>query len=116
MSSYKKKVGSYKEKLQNTTDIRNTTEDMVKFVEKTMYDPWSINNSSDTVKVFAETGTKNVRAGVIKADRMNVLGIFMCSLAFGIALSRLGNEAQAMIGLFETMMKVVMSLINFVMW
>ena len=59
-------MGSYNEKLQNTTDIKNTTKGLVKFVEKTMYDPWSINNSSDTVKVFVETGTKNVRAGVRK--------------------------------------------------
>lgn len=96
-------------------DIKGDMKKLADFMEKTLYDPWSVNNETENVRVIKKT-TKKVWAKVEKSDRMNVLGMITCSIAFGIALSRLGPEGRQMKALFETLMKIVMSLVNFLMW
>ena len=82
-------------------------------MENNIYDPWTL--KSGKVRVITKR-TKKVWAKVQKSERMNVLGMIMCSIAFGIALSRLGPEARPLKELFEISMKIVMMLINAVMW
>lgn len=115
MTSYKKKVTSLKNVTRITKGIKDTVKNLTDFIESTIYDPWSVNPAANTIRTIIKN-TQAVWDGVQKIERMNVLGIIVCSLAFGIALSRLGSEGQAMIKLFEVMMKVVMSLVHAVMW
>lgn len=84
-------------------------------MENTIYDPWSVNAKTEKVRVITKN-TEKVWAKVQKSERMNVLGMITCSVAFGIALSRLGPEGRPLQELFEICMKIVMSLINGVMW
>ena len=90
-------------------------ENLTDFMENKIYDPWTVNNKTKNVRVITKK-TKKVWAKVEKSYRMNVLGMITCSIAFGIALSRLGNEGRPLKDLFEIFMKIVMSLINGVMW
>ena len=90
-------------------------ENLTDFMENKIYDPWTVNDTTEDVRVITKK-TKKVWAKVEKSDRMNVLGMITCSIAFGIALSRLGNEGRPLKDLFEIFMKIVMSLINGVMW
>ena len=105
--------------LHNSTmdadDIKGTMENLTDFMENTLYDPWSVNAKTKNVRVIKKN-TKKVWAKVQKSDRMNVLGMITCSIAFGIALSRLGPEGRPLKELFEILMKIVMTLINAVMW
>ncbi|XP_028409361.1 excitatory amino acid transporter-like [Dendronephthya gigantea] len=112
---YKDKMSSLKNGTENADDIKGDMKKLVNFMENTLYDPWSVNNDTEKVRVITKT-TKKVWAKVQKGDRMNVLGIITCSIAFGIALSRLGPEGRQMKNLFEILMKIVMSLVNGVMW
>lgn len=94
--------------------IKGTMENLTDFMENKIYDPWSV-NSNKSVRVVTKN-TKQIWAKVQKSERMNVLGIIMCSLAFGIALSKLGPEGRPLMQLFEILMKIVMDLIGVVMW
>ena len=100
---------------RNTTAVRDTVAHLANFLEDTMYDPWSIGENSEKVRVIKKN-TKTVWAGVKKSERMNVLGMIMCSVAFGAALSRLGSQGKLLLDIFEQLLKIVMSLVNAVMW
>ena len=84
-------------------------------MENKIYDPWTVNHGTKNVRVITKT-TKKVWEKVEKAERMNVLGLITCSITFGIALSTLGDEGRPLRDLFEILFKIVMSLINGVMW
>jgi Na+/H+-dicarboxylate symporter len=105
--------------LDNSTvqagDIKGTMKNLTEFMENRIYDPWSVTDKNTNVRVITKS-TKKVWAKVQKAERMNVLGMITCSIAFGIALSRLGAEGRVLKELFEICMKIVMSLIGGVMW
>ncbi|KAH7714715.1 glutamate transporter protein [Aphelenchoides avenae] len=47
---------------------------------------------------------------------MNVLGIIVFCIAFGIVLSQFGEEAGAMLEFFVILDKVIMKLVSYVMW
>ena len=98
-----------------TRDLRGSAKNLTNFVENTIYDPWSINGNKNTVDTVIKN-TKTVRAGLEKADRVNVLGLIVLSLAFGIALNTLAGEGEELIKLFATLMKIVMALVNAIMW
>lgn len=95
--------------------IMGTDENLTDFMKNTIYDPWTVNGTVTKVRMITKN-TKKVWAKVQKSERMNVLGMITCSIAFGIALSRLGPEGRPLQELFEIFMKIVMSLINAVMW
>ena len=90
-------------------------ENLTKFLENNLYDPWSVNETSPDVRVIKKNFRK-VWAKIEKTDRMNVLGIITCSIVFGIALSKLGPEGKPVKELLEVCLKIVMMLINAVMW
>ena len=90
-------------------------ENLTDFMENKIYDPWTVNATTKNVRVITKK-TKKVWERVEKFNRMNVLGMITCSIAFGIALSRLGNEGLPLRDLFEIFTKIVLSLINGVMW
>ena len=94
--------------------ITGTYKNLSDFMENTIYDPWTAHENGK-VRMITKN-TKKVWAKVQKSERMNVLGMITCSIAFGIALSRLGPEGRPLQELFEIFMKIVMSLINAVMW
>ena len=95
--------------------ITGTDKNLTDFMENTIFDPWTANVKHRKVRMITKN-TKKVWAKIQKSERMNVLGMITCSVAFGIALSRLGPEGRPLQELFEIFMKIVMSLINAVMW
>ncbi|XP_046854326.1 excitatory amino acid transporter-like isoform X2 [Xenia sp. Carnegie-2017] len=114
-TTYKDHVNS----LYNTTipvrDIRGSPGNLSKFLENNLYDPWSVNETSTSVRIIKKN-SKKVWAKIEKTDRMNVLGMITCSIAFGIALSNLGPEGRPVKELLDVCLKIVMMLINAVMW
>lgn len=46
---------------------------------------------------------------------MNVLGVIIFCIAFGIVVSQLGDEAQVMVDFFSAMDKIIMKLVGYVM-
>ncbi|CAB4022732.1 excitatory amino acid transporter 1-like [Paramuricea clavata] len=114
-TTYKDKVTSLDNSTVQAGDIKGTMKNLTEFMENRIYDPWSVTDKNTNVRVITKS-TKKVWAKVQKAERMNVLGMITCSIAFGIALSRLGPEGRALKELFEICMKIVMSLIGGIMW
>ncbi|XP_046853642.1 excitatory amino acid transporter 1-like isoform X2 [Xenia sp. Carnegie-2017] len=114
-TAYKDDVTS----IYNTTipdrNIRGNLENLTKFLENNVYDPWSVNDKSPDVRVIKKN-SKKVWAKIEKTDQMNVLGMITCSIVFGIALSKLGPEGQPVKELLEICLKIVFMLINAVMW
>lgn len=47
---------------------------------------------------------------------MNILGIIIFTIAFGIALSRLGEEGRAVIQAVDVLNRAIMKLVYLVMW
>ncbi|XP_046854324.1 excitatory amino acid transporter 1-like isoform X2 [Xenia sp. Carnegie-2017] len=105
--------------IYNTTipdrNIRGSLENLTKFLDNNVYDPWIVNETSPDVRVIKKNSRK-VWAKIEKTDRMNFLGMITCSIVFGIALSRLGPEGQPLKEILDVCLKIVMMLINAVMW
>ncbi|XP_041453204.1 excitatory amino acid transporter 2-like [Lytechinus variegatus] len=49
-------------------------------------------------------------------DGMNVLGLLVFSIPFGILLSRMGEKGRVMVDFFEILSELTMQLVNIVMW
>lgn len=47
---------------------------------------------------------------------MNVLGLVMFSIVFGIVLGRMGDKGDPLKAFFETLNEVVMRMVSLVMW
>ena len=47
---------------------------------------------------------------------INVLGIIVFCIGFGIVVSQLGERAQIMVDFFSALDQVIMRLVSYVMW
>lgn len=51
-----------------------------------------------------------------KRDGMNVLGIVVFSIFFGIIVGRMGEKGRVMIQLFDALCEATMTLVKLVIW
>jgi solute carrier family 1 (high affinity glutamate transporter) protein 2 len=66
--------------------------------------------------VIAATALEYLKPSVEYTAGMNVLGIIVFCIAFGIVLSQLGDEARVMLDFFSVLDKVIMRLVSYIMW
>ena len=77
------------------------------------------NGTHNFTTVFEELapGSNTVPAGLeIAARNMNVLGLVVFSIVFGIVLGRVGERGLPMKAFFESLNEIVMEMISLVMW
>uniref|UniRef100_A0AC35TYS2 Amino acid transporter n=1 Tax=Rhabditophanes sp. KR3021 TaxID=114890 RepID=A0AC35TYS2_9BILA len=73
-------------------------------------------NDTDSMRALAN-GTFDVTKPTVEYTAgMNVLGIIVFCIGFGIVVSKMGDEARIMIEFFATMDKIIMQLVLYVMW
>ncbi|XP_013412720.1 excitatory amino acid transporter 1 [Lingula anatina] len=73
-------------------------------------DPADVNNTIFYVRV------PTVKPKLVKNDGMNVLGLVVFSVAFGIVISRLGPQGRILMEFFNSVNDAVMMLITVVIW
>ena len=71
-----------------------------------------------TITSVIYTGSKTIPAGqqIGAEGGMNVLGLVMFSIVFGIVLGRMGDKGNPLKAFFETLNEVVMRMVSLVMW
>ena len=62
-------------------------------------------------------GSETVPAGLeIAARSMNVLGLVVFSIVFGIVLGRVGERGLPVKAFFESLNEIIMEMVGLVMW
>lgn len=71
-----------------------------------------------TITSVIYTGSQTIPAGqqIGAEGGMNVLGLVMFSIVFGIVLGRMGDKGDPLKAFFETLNEVVMRMVSLVMW
>ncbi|KAK0392987.1 hypothetical protein QR680_000007 [Steinernema hermaphroditum] len=73
-------------------------------------------NDTDTLAALANGTFDKLVPSVEYTPGMNVLGVIVFCIGFGIMVSQLGEEAQIIVDFFVAMDKVIMGLVMIVMW
>uniref|UniRef100_A0AAF5DQ33 Amino acid transporter n=2 Tax=Strongyloides stercoralis TaxID=6248 RepID=A0AAF5DQ33_STRER len=73
-------------------------------------------NDSETLKALANGTFDYMKPTVEYTSGMNVLGVIVFCIGFGIVVSRLGEEGRIMVQFFSTLDKVIMQLVLYIMW
>lgn len=51
-----------------------------------------------------------------ETDGMNILGLVLFAMVFGVALKKLGNEGEELIRFFNAFNEATMVLVSWIMW
>nr|CRZ24905.1 BMA-GLT-1 [Brugia malayi] len=73
-------------------------------------------NSSEILQAIANGSLTVMKPSVEYTAGMNVLGVIVFCISFGIVLSQLGEQAQTMVDFFSIMDQVIMKLVMLIMW
>ena len=81
-----------------------------------MYNNGTHNYTTITSVVYAASKTVPDGQQIAGEGGMNVLGLVMFSIVFGIVLGRMGDKGTPLKAFFETLNEVVMNMVSLVMW
>jgi len=73
-------------------------------------------NDTATLKLLASGALDYMKPSVEYTAGMNVLGVIVFCIGFGIVVSQLGDEAQIMMDFFSALDKIIMRLVSYIMW
>ena len=76
----------------------------------------SMNGSSVTEQYLVSEGSDQVPSGTKSRSSMNVLGLVVFSVIFGIVLGRTGEKGEPLKAFFSSLNEVIMRMITIVMW
>ncbi|XP_072013467.1 excitatory amino acid transporter-like [Amphiura filiformis] len=103
---------NYKDQDITKRVLANTTETEL----NTTYSPFDAENISGTPAfVTVSLGTKEVRQ-ILYIDRMNVLGLIVFCIVFGILLGAMGPKGKVMVDFFTIIGDITMKMVMGVMW
>jgi len=69
-----------------------------------------------TIRKEIHAGSNTVPAGMMSTGGMNIIGLSLFSIVFGIVLARLREKGRPLIELFSSLNEAVMVIVHFVMW
>ena len=78
--------------------------------------PWSVSRNQKVFQVVEESGWDYEYDGLTIDNRLNIIGILVFSIAFGIILSKMGEQGRPMTQWFSIMLEVTMKLVEIIMW
>ena len=78
--------------------------------------PWSVSRNQKAFQVVEESGWDYEYDGLTIDNRLNIIGILVFSIAFGIILSKMGEQGRPMTQWFSIMLEVTMKLVEIIMW
>lgn len=81
-----------------------------------MYNNGTHNYTTITNVIYAASQTIPAGQQIGSEGRMNVLGLVVFSVVFGIVLGRIGDKGKPLKAFFEALNEVVMKMVSLVMW
>ena len=79
-----------------------------------MINPWKI--SEKAIQLIEESSVNYEFDGVKKENRLNILGILVFSIVFGVFLSKMGEQGKLMTQWFSIMLEITMKIVELIMW
>ncbi|CAG9533714.1 unnamed protein product [Cercopithifilaria johnstoni] len=73
-------------------------------------------NNSEILQTITNGSLDVMKPSVEYTDGMNVLGVIVFCISFGIVLSQLGEQAYTVVNFFSILDKVIMKLVMYIMW
>ena len=67
-------------------------------------------------QVIEESGSEYEYDGLKKDNRLNIIGILIFSIAFGVILSKMGEDGRLMTKWFTILLEITMKLVEIIMW
>ena len=75
-----------------------------------------INGTSYNETRELHAGSRFVPSGTAISPGMNVLGLVVFSIVFGVVLGRMGDKGAPMKGFFNNLNDIIMVMVNLAMW
>lgn len=74
------------------------------------------NDSMTTIETIASPAAVTVTRGLMYMDGINVLGLVIFCIAFGIVIGQMGDQAKVMLDFFQVLNEIIMRLVGIIMW
>lgn len=72
--------------------------------------------SENAFQIIQETNSGYEYDGLKKNNRLNILGVLVVSIAFGLILSKMGEQGRPMTQWFSILLEVTMKIVELIMW
>ena len=91
-----------------------SAEDKISYINKTI----NATTGNYTLEKVVKPGSKTVPAGTMTDPKgsLNVLGLVVFSIVFGVVLGRIGERGMPLKAFFEALNEVIMKMVALVMW
>ena len=93
---------------------KSSAENISLLLQNAMINPWKI--SEKAIQLIEESGVNYEFDGVKKENRLNILGILVFSIVFGVFLSKMGEQGKLMTQWFSIMLEITMKIVELIMW
>ena len=91
-----------------------SADDKISYINKTI----NATTGNYTLEKVVEPGSKTVPDGTMTDPKgsLNVLGLVVFSIVFGVVLGRIGERGMPLKAFFEALNEVIMKMVALVMW
>lgn len=93
---------------------KSSAENISLLLQNAMINPWKI--SEKAIQLIEESSVNYEFDGVKKENRLNILGILVFSIVFGVFLSKMGEQGKLMTQWFSIMLEITMKIVELIMW
>ena len=100
----------------SSNDFKNSARNLSKLLKDRFINPWSVLDKQNVFQVIEESGSYYEYDGLKKNSRLNLIGILVFSVAFGVVLSKMGEQGRLMTQWFTILLEVTMKMVNIVIW
>lgn len=76
----------------------------------------TFHNGSEIISKQIYPGSNTVPAGMKSDDGVNLLGLTVFSIIFGIVIGKLGPKGKPLVEFFSTLNDAVLMLVTLIMW
>ena len=91
-----------------------SADDKISYINKTI----NATTGNYTLEKVVKPGSKTVPDGIMTDPKgsLNVLGLVVFSIVFGVVLGRIGERGMPLKAFFEALNEVIMKMVALVMW
>ena len=100
--------------VNKSTSVLKSAANLSLFLKKELIIPWSI--SPDTVQVIQEQNVIYQYAGQEKYNSVNLLGVLVLSILFGIILNGLGEKGKPIAAWCNCLFHLLMEIVQKIVW
>lgn len=101
---------------KTSDNYKNSLKNLTELLKDEFVNPWSVSNEKSEFQVIKKSGSYYEYDGLEKKDRLNILGVLVFSIMFGVVLSKMGEQGKLMTEWFTVLLEVTMKLVEIIMW